>query len=480
MLRREREIRSRARADILDYANAIDIPGAPSTDDPDEEFFEPIETTMALHHRQLLGKLDAVSRKRHGRLMVFMPPGSAKSTYASVVFPSRYLGQQGDRRLILGSYGDDLARKMGRRTRAIIKQRRYREIFGTGLTAESSAAHEFTLTNGSEYMAAGIMSGITGNRADGLIIDDPVKGRAEANSELIRQKTYDAYKDDLLTRLIPGGWVVLIQTRWHEDDLAGRILPDGWNGESGTFLCKDGMEWEVLCIQARCEVENDPLDRAQGEYLWPEWFDQKHWSQFESSPITWNALYQQRPAPLEGGLFKPDKIAVVDALPIQNIQWVRAWDLAATEGDGDWTAGTKLGLMPDGRILIADMARAQYGPDNRDEMILNTARRDGTETRISMPQDPGQAGKAQVAYLVKMLAGFTVVTSPETGDKVVRAEPFASQVNVGNVLMLRAGWNDALVDEMRTFPNGTHDDQIDGLSRAFAELVMPQTTQWAV
>lgn len=477
---RELLIRRRARASLLDYANAIEIPGAPATDDPDTEFFQPIETTLALHHRILLQKLEEVSSKPHGRLMVFMPPGSAKSTYASVVFPSRYLGAALGRKLILASYGDDLARKMGRRTRSIIKQTRYRGVFGCELTTESSAAQEFSLTNGSEYMSCGMLSGVTGNRANGLIIDDPIKGREHANSETYRQKTYDAYKDDLLTRLIPGGWVVLIQTRWHEDDLAGRILPDDWNGESGTFLCKDGLEWDVLCIQARCEVKNDSLGRQHGEYLWPEWFDRKHWAQFESSPTTWNALFQQRPAPLEGNLFKPDRIAIVDALPILGIKWVRGWDLAATEGDGDWTTGPKLGLLPDGRYLIGDMARAQYGPDSRDEMILNTARRDGTDTRISLPQDPGQAGKTQAGYLVKMLAGFSVVTSLESGDKVVRAEPFASQVNAGNVLMLRAGWNDALVDEMRTFPNGRHDDQVDGLSRAFAELVLPQTSQWAV
>ncbi|WP_190272127.1 phage terminase large subunit [Sideroxydans lithotrophicus] len=450
------------------------------SEDPDTEFFKPIETTMALHHRILLQKLEEVSGKPHGRLMVFMPPGSAKSSYASVVFPSEYLGSESDRRVILASYGDDLARKMGRRTRSIIKQKRYKQIWNAELTAESSAAQEFALTNGSEYMACGILSGITGNRAHGLIIDDPIKGREQANSETIRQKTYDAYKDDLLTRLIPGGWVVLIQTRWHEDDLAGRILPDNWSGESGKFLCKDGFEWEVLCIQARCEVENDPLGRKQGEYLWPEWFDRKHWSQFESSPTTWNALFQQRPSPLEGTLFKPDKIAIIDALPISGIKWARGWDLAATKDDGDWTAGPRMGLLPDGRVLISDMVRVQYGPDERDEALLNTAKRDGYETKISLPQDPGQAGKTQVAYLSKMLIGFTVVSSPESGDKLTRAEPFASQVNAGNVLMLRAGWNDALVDEMRTFPNGRYDDQIDGLSRAFTELVLPQKTQWVI
>lgn len=464
-------IRRRARESILHFVNAIDVPGRPIGDDQDSEVFEPIESTIAHHHRLLLEKLDAVSKTPHGRMMIFMPPGSAKSTYASVVFPSKYLGEQGGRKLILASYGDDLARKMGRRTRSIIKQRRYAAVWGCSLTSESSAAQEFALTNGSEYMSCGILSGITGNRANGIIIDDPIKGREQANSETVRAKTWDAYEDDLKTRLIPGGWIVLIQTRWHEDDLAGRILPTGWNGESGKILCKDGNEWEVLCLQARCEVDNDPLGRKLGEYLWPEWFDRKHWSQFEQNARTWAALYQQRPTPLDGDLFKPEKLHVIDALPAGNIEWVRGWDLASTT-DGDYTAGVKLGRLPDDSFVIADVVRLRVGPEARDAALVNTAALDGKRTKQSIPQDPGQAGKTQVLYLTRALIGYTVLSSPESGDKVTRAEPVAAQINVGNVALLRGDWNAAFVNELRTFPNGKNDDQVDGLSRAFAELIV--------
>ena len=290
---RELLIRRRARRDILDYAGAIDIPGRPVSADPDTEFFRPVETTMALHHRLILRKIDEISRTPHGRLMIFAPPGSAKSSYASVVFPSAYLGREPDRRLILASYGDDLARKMGRRVRSIARQPRYRAIWGCGLSASSSAAHEFALENGSEFMAAGILSGITGNRAHGLIIDDPTKGRQEAESEATRKRTWEAYQDDLLTRLVPGGWVVIIQTRWHQEDLAGRILPEDWDGQSGPIKCRDGNVWEVLCLQAKAERADDPLGRKVGEYLWPEWFDRQHWAQFEAVPRTWSALYQK-------------------------------------------------------------------------------------------------------------------------------------------------------------------------------------------
>lgn len=461
-------IRRAARKSILHYASAIDVPGRPVEDENDT--FTLVETGLAEHHKILLNALEETANMRHGRLMVFMPPGSAKSTYASVVFPSQYLGANPSSRIILSSYGDDLARKMGRRTRQIIRQQRYAGIFGAELTKDSSAVQDFVLTNGSEYMACGILSGITGNRAHGLIIDDPIKGREQANSETIRQKTYEAYQDDLLTRLIPGGWIVLIQTRWHEDDLAGRILPEGWKGESGDILCKDGNVWKVLCIQARCEIEHDPLGRQRGDYLWPEWFDTKHWAQFESSPRTWASLYQQLPTPAEGDLFRPDQIEVVDAIPAGAIKWVRAWDLASSP-DGDWTVGLKLGALADGRYIVADVNRFRRGPDERDAAIKNTASLDGRMVKISIPQDPGQAGKTQIKYLTKMLAGYRVTSSPETGSKEIRAEPVAAQVNVGNVLMLRAYWNNVFRDELRTFPHGKYDDGVDAFSRAFSELI---------
>lgn len=470
---RELLIRRRARANILEYVNAIDVPGRPIEEDEDADGFEPLalaETTIAAHHRLLLERAEEISQTPHGRLMVFMPPGSAKSTYASVVFPSRYLGAKAGRKVILASYGDDLARKMGRRTRSIIKQDRFRGIYGAGLTSESQAAQEFSLTNTSEYMACGILGGVTGNRANGIIIDDPIKGREQANSETIRQKTWDAYEDDLKTRLIPGGWIILIQTRWHESDLAGRILPEGWKGESGKILCRDGNVWEVVCLQARCEVEGDPLGRARGEYLWPEWFDRKHWAQFEQNARTWAALYQQLPTPLDGDLFKPDQIKIVDAIPAGPITWVRGWDLASTT-DGDWTSGVRLGKLPDGHFIVADVKRIRVGPDERDAAIKNTADSDGRTVKISIPQDPGQAGKTQVLYLTRSLAGHRVTSSPESGDKVTRAEPFAAQVNVGNVMMLRGDWNKPFTDELRMFPNGTYDDQVDAASRAFGELI---------
>jgi predicted phage terminase large subunit-like protein len=468
---RELQTRRAARESVIAFAECINVPGRALEDDDDDTPLTEVETKLAQHHKLILQKMDECSRTDTGRLMIFCPPGSAKSTYASVVFPADYLGKHPKHRVGLFSYGDTLAVKMGRRTRSIIKQSRYRGIHQTELSADSKAVDNFTLTNGSEYMACGILGGVTGNRLEGIVIDDPIKGREQANSETVRNKTWDAYEDDIKTRLVPGGWLVLIQTRWHEDDIAGRILPDGWKGESGKILCKDGNVWEVLALQAECQVDDDPLGRKRGEYLWPEWFTQKHWAQFKSNPRTWGALYQQLPSPLDGDLFNPGMMQIIDALPAGRITWVRGWDLASVEGGGDWTAGIKLGRHDDGRFIIADAARKQYGPDKRDALIKNTASQDGRVVKISIPQDPGQAGKSQVAAFGKLLLGFNVTFSPESGDKVTRAEPAATQVNTGNVYLLRGDWTAAFIAELRTFPNGTWDDQVDGFSRAFNELL---------
>src|SRR6202044_2030013 len=182
------------------------------------------------------------------RLLGMMPPGSAKSSYSSIVFPTHFLGRFKNSNIIVASYGSDLPKKFGRKARSIVRQPVFKRIFGCELTPESQAADEWVLTNGSEWMAAGILSGITGNRADGVIWDDLIKGRAEADSKLIRDKTWDAYMDDLMTRKKPAAFEVGISTRWHEDDIAGRILPNNYNGESGWVQGQDGNDWYVVCL----------------------------------------------------------------------------------------------------------------------------------------------------------------------------------------------------------------------------------------
>lgn len=464
--------RRRAAESPIAFAGFVNVPGRPVEDTADDGPLASVESRLAPHHKLILQEMEACAAKDTGRLMIFMPPGSAKSTYASVVFPAYYMGKNARHRVGLFSYGGDLAKKMGRRTRSIISQGRYRGTFKCELSESSAAVNNFVLTNESEYMATGILGAATGNRFELVIIDDPVKGREDADSEALREKTFNAWEDDIKTRLVPGGSAVIIQTRWHEADLAGCILPEGWDGESGDILCKDGNVWRVLCLQAECETDSDPLCRKRGEMLWPEWFTEKHWAQFRSNGRTWGSLCQQLPKPRDGNLFIPDRINIIETLPAGYINWVRGWDLAATEGGGAYTVGGLLGLHREsGRLVIGGIARGQLGPHNRDTLIKNTTVADGRRVRQDFPQDPGAAGLTQIDAIVKKLKGYPVVWGLESGDKETRAAPFASEVNIGNVDMIRADWNRPLKDEMRGFPSSTYKDQVDALSRAYARLL---------
>jgi len=459
-----------ARRSFADFACMVDIPTVPLTDEADEDQFSVMRLdSLVDHHRLLCETLQAVEAGTIPNAMFLLPPGSAKSTYTDVVFVPWFMSRKPRRHVILASYASDIAEKQGRRARQLINSKSYRNLTGRSLKADNRAVHQWTLDNGSEFMSGGILSGLTGNRAALGIIDDPIRGREAAQSATIRDKTWDAYTDDFCSRLIPGAPQVMILTRWHEDDPAGRILPERWDGESGWFDGRDGRRWFVLCLPAIADRADDPLGRKIGETLWPEWFSLAHWAPFQINARTWASLYQQKPKPGEGARYQVGMLQVVDAIPSGPVQWCRGWDFASTT-DGDWTVGVKLGRLGDGRWIVADVVRERYLTDKRDALLRNTAAADGTGVRVSIPQDPGQAGKSLVLYMTRQLAGFSVHFSPETGDKISRSEPVESQVNVGNVMLLRATWNKPYVEELRSFDSGTYDDQVDATSRAFAQL----------
>ncbi len=412
----------------------------------------------ARHHLLLLEKLTAIANGEIDRLMVLMPPGSAKSTYGSAIFPAWWLSRHPRHSIIAASHTSDLAEHFARRVRALATEHPGRLHYE--ITPSRRAAGDWTTTRGGSYFATGVRGPITGRRADLVLIDDPVKGHAEADSATLRDHIWDWYRGDLLTRLKPHGRIVLIMTRWHQDDLGGRVLetPDGWT---------------VLKLPALAEAD-DPMDRPLGAPLWPENESEADLARRRISvgPRVWQASYQQDPRPDCGALFHIQRIETTETPPEGRL--VRAWDLAATaatEGrDPDWTVGLKLGRDTNGRFAVHDVVRFRGNPHEVEQAIRNTAQGDGRAVPIGIPQDPGQAGKQQVAWLTTLLAGHRVLSSPETGSKILRAGPVAGQVEAGNLTLVRAGWNRALLDELRDFPMGRKDDQVDALSRAFGML----------
>ena len=417
----------------------------------------PEDQQPARHHLALLEQLDRVTRGEIDRLMVLMPPGSAKSTYSSIIFPPWWLAHHPQTSVIACSHTYSLAAHFGSQVRELIDE--HGEAIGCRLRARR-ARHDFRLAQGGSYFAVGVQGAVTGRRADLILIDDPIRSYFNANNDKSRNALWDWYKSDLLTRLKPRGRIVIVTTRWHRDDLIGRLLPRE-------------QDWHCLTLPAIAEV-NDPLGRDEGQPLWPEWENLEELERKRKliDGPTWSALYQQRPVLRHDSEINIAKVEIIDR--VDSACCIRAWDLAGTttheNKQADWTVGVKLAREPSGRFAILDVVRIQASAYQVEREIARTAERDGRNTIISLPQDPGQSGKRQVQYITSNLVGYNVQSSPETGSKRARARPLASQVEAGNVALLRAPWNAALLDELEAFPNGSHDDQVDALSRAINEM----------
>jgi predicted phage terminase large subunit-like protein len=428
----------------------------------------------ARHHELICRELEGLERGDFDRLMVLAPPGSAKSTYASVLFPPWWLKRRPRTAVIAASHTGELAEDFGRKVRNTVSDNQ--DLLGYSLAEDSQAAGKWNTDRGGEYRTFGVGKAIAGRRADLCIIDDPVAGREAAESQSDRDRVWRWYTGDVYHRLKPGGRIVLIMTRWHEDDLGGRLLQEMERG---------GDKWRIIKLTALAEnfevrqgvrfSTPDPLGRRDGEALWPDWENEEMLERKKrvSGEREWASQFQQRPAPTEGILFHTDLIRKISELPGNDYvqEECRAWDLAATEQvgtrDPDWTVGLRMARLASGRYVVVDVVRLRGAPQDVEAAILDTAAEDGPDVRISLPQDPGQAGKSQIAYLTGRLAGYRVVSSTETGSKSTRAMPVASQSEVGNLLVLDRHWTHGLLSEMQTFPSGSKDDQVDALSRAF-------------
>jgi predicted phage terminase large subunit-like protein len=435
----ERALRTKIRASLHDWA---ELALAPQGHAP------------ATHHRLLIRELEGLAAGRWDRLMLLLPPGSAKSTYASLIFPPWFLANRPWAHVIAASHTASLARTFGRGVRALVQEHQSR--LGLWLDPNNRSAGRFGVVGGGSYFATGVRGPVTGRRADLLLIDDPVKSQAEADSGAARDHLWDWFRSDLVTRLKPGGRVVLVMTRWHPDDLGGRLLqsPDAWR---------------VVRLPALAE-DDDALGRSPGEPLWPEWEDAAALRRKRAvlGDRTFESLFQQSPRSPGGRLFKTGQLTIVPERA-RGVS-VRAWDLAASQ-DGDWTVGVRLTRTEEGSFQICDVRRLQGGPEMVVQVISDTAAQDGVDVTIGVPQDPGQAGRAQVLYLTKRLAGYRVVSSRESGSKETRAMPVASQVNAGAVTLLQGHWNRDFIEELQDFPGGAKDDQVDALSRAFAMVL---------
>jgi predicted phage terminase large subunit-like protein len=419
-------------------------------------------SAQAKHIKLIAKNIDLLRRGKIDRLAIHMPPRHGKSETITYRLPLKWLLDKGDANVLVTGYNERFARKLGRRTRNLSPE---------GFVSPSKrASDEWETTSGGLYMARGVGSPPTGTGFSLIVIDDPIKRREDAESAGNREGIWDWYSNDLYTRLEPGGAIVLVMTRWHEDDLGRQAV----ESEPG--------RWTVLKLAAIAE-EDDPIGRKPGEALWPERYDAQDLERIRTvlsvkdGQRAWMSLYQQNPTPREGVFFKTREIEIIDADQVPKMKRkARAWDMAATAGGGDYTCGVLLGVDEDERYYVLDVKRGQWATDERNSKIKETAKQDGRSVRIRGPQDPSAAGKDAALVFTRLLAGYAVKTEPVSGSKELRADPFSAQVNAGNVRILRGEWNSAFLDELRSFPLGRHDDQVDAASDAFMEIVFSDET----
>ena len=419
--------------------------------------------TDAAHHRLIAEHLEAVERGDITRLMITMPPRHGKSMLASEFFPAWYIGRNPDHYVVTATYAQELADDFGRKVKNQIEDDAFKAIFpGVGLADDSKSAkrfhvegklggYEHATTQRGAFYAVGVGGPLTGRGAHLLLIDDPVKNREEADSEVMRKKTRDWYTSTAYTRLMPGGRVVVIQTRWHEDDLSGWLLRD-----------HEHEGWVVL---------NLPAINDDGEALWPEQYpvDALERIQRALPPRDWSALYQQRPAPDTGDYFKREWIVEMPTLPHRdNMQIFGASDYAVTADGGDYTVHVVMGIDHTGRLWLLDMWRKQAASDEWVESFCALVRK---WKPIGWAEETGQIKSGVGPFLIKrMLETESYVARekfPTRGDKAVRAQSIRGRIAMGGLhVPAGAPWLPDLVSEMMSFPVGSHDDQVDALGLA--------------
>lgn len=402
----------------------------------------------------LIEALEAIERGDIPRLAVFMPPGSAKSTYASVLFPPWLMQRQPQANILAASHTTELAEKWGRRVRNIVNEHSIE--LGISPSPDSQAAGRWALTSGAEYYAAGVGTGIAGFRAKYGLIDDPIRSRQDADSELIRDRIWDWYINDFRTRLVPGAAEILIQTRWHEDDLAGRAL--------------NHSNWHVISLPALAEGGDDPLGREPGEPLWDDdgygYGDQLRDLAKSTPARTWSALYQQRPAPEEGDYFKAEWLKPYEHKPdVRTLRIYGASDYAVTADGGDFTVHVVVGLDPEGRMYLLDLWRGQTDSaawiESFCDLVLQWK-------PIGWAEEQGQIRAGVGPFLDRRQRERRAYVSRETfptrGDKAVRAQSIRGRMDLeGFYVPVGAPWYPALRSELLSFPAGKHDDQVDAL-----------------
>ncbi|KAA2237684.1 phage terminase large subunit [Salinarimonas soli] len=448
-------------------------------------FFEEREGSPFLvgpHHEVMCRTLDRVLSGEIQRLIINVPPGYTKTELAVIYFVARGLALNPRARFIHASFNGQLALENSNKIRDMIRLEGFRDLWPIRIRDDTDAKGLWRTEAGGGLMAAAAGGPITGFRAGtmepgftgALIIDDPLKPD-DAASEIERTKINDrwhsTFKSRLAVETVP---VIVIMQRLHVDDFSGFLLKGG-----------SGEPWHHLLLPVLIDDDRPyPPEYTHGVQiphglpagpLWPKKHDEARIETLRVHGYSFSGQYLQEPVLREGSLFKRHWFPVVPAAPAK-AKRVRRWDLAATDeaagNNADWTVGLRMSRDTDGVFYVEDVVRGRFSPRDVERLIVSTAGQDGFETQIVVPEDPGQAGKAQAQYLVGKLSGFIAKAMRETGSKETRALPAAAQAEAGNIRLVEGPWIGAFLEELTSFPSAAKDDQVDAFSGAFNELAV--------
>ena len=444
------------------------------------------------HHEAIAEHLEAITRGEIQRLQINQPPGTMKSLIASVLWEAWEWGPAGlpGLRYLTTSYTETYARRDSRRMRDLVQSEWYQALWPqVQITRDNEMDFENTARGGRRAMP---FASLTAGRGNRVILDDP-HSTETVESDTEREKATRMFRESVTSRLNDPvrDAILVIMHRLHPHDICGTIEALGLDYVKLVLP----MEYERNTTIQTAYFQDPRVD--DGELLCPERVprDTVEKNKRELGSHAYATQFQQQASAREGGMFKRQWFPIVDAVPTENMTRVRRWDLAASEGAGDWTVGLRMSQVGGravqlpavaansvsepraqgmrqvgGRFFIEDVVRFREVGARVRSAISRVASQDGRDCRIVVPQDPGQSGKDQAASIIAENAGYLISAERETGSKETRALPFAAQCEAGNVSLVRGPWNEAFLEEMAAFPNGATDDQLDAAAGAFNKL----------
>jgi predicted phage terminase large subunit-like protein len=457
------------------------------------------------HIEKLCSVLEDVYHQKIKRVVINVPPGTAKSLVVNVLFPAWVWARSARKRFLFASYGAHLSTRDNVRARQVVASEWYQRRWQVMMSEDQDAKTRYNTTERGWRVATSVGGVGTGEHPNFIIIDDPTSA-AQAMSDAERTRANDWFDQTISSRLGLNPAIIIIMQRLHEEDLSGHLL-----ARSGWLHVRWPMRFEKCACETAPECDPDdnkrcPLHRADpswtpdpwdvrtepGELLFPSLFPEDKVRQLEIDLGEYGTAgqLQQRPSPEGGGLFKREWFAgrFVEAGPAI-ARRVRGWDTAATEGSGDWTAGVRIAeefekvLVPaagherskwvtrsTGLFFVEDVQHEQLGPDGVDKLMRVTADLDKCAQREE--REGGASGKSQIAARTKLLVGHDYKEITLGQNKVMRAQPFRAQCEAGNVYLVRGPWNKVYLRELCAFPTGAHDDQVDGSSAAFNTVLL--------